>query len=205
LGDPGAHPSSPACLFGEYHGPAVVSRWFATETAPRLEHDGFVQRRNNPMISALASVLKCKLKPTTAADGFGGHVELVGLHREHSEQLPVRMVALGWTRAAIARLAEISTCLQSALGQLASRAARTLGKFAHICRDVHDKPVPEARASRRVRAVAGDGKALCRAGRARPLEMRHLVGAACRLFSLEDFVERHSLAHEMMRGRAQDE
>jgi hypothetical protein len=29
---------------------------------------GFVQRRNNPMISALAKVLKCKLKPMTAAD-----------------------------------------------------------------------------------------------------------------------------------------
>src|SRR6266566_4399318 len=31
---------------------------------------------------------------------IGLHVEIVGLHREHGEQIAVRMVALGWTRPA---------------------------------------------------------------------------------------------------------
>jgi hypothetical protein len=37
------------------------------------------------MICALAKVLKCRLKPTTAAEVVGLHVKLVGLDREHRE------------------------------------------------------------------------------------------------------------------------
>src|SRR5215204_3109249 len=85
------------------------------------------------------------------------------------------MVALGRAWAAIARLAEISACLQRARWQVAARTTRALGKFAHIRRDVHHQPVPEARASRRVGVVAGDGEAFRPTWRARPLEMWRLV------------------------------
>jgi hypothetical protein len=85
---------------------------------------------NNPMISALASVLKCKLKPTTAADvsAFTSSLSVFTANTVNR----VRMIALGRTRPAVAGHAEIGACLQCACRQLAARAASALGKFAHI-------------------------------------------------------------------------
>ena len=65
-------------------------------------------------------------------------------HGEDGEQIAVRMVALGWTRPAVAGHAEIGACLQRARRQLAARTAGALGKLAHIGWDVHYQPVPEA-------------------------------------------------------------
>src|SRR4029077_1408212 len=61
--------------------------------------------------------------------------------------------------------------------QLAASTASAFGKLAHICRDIHHQPMPEARASRRVGIVAGDGKALCARWRPRPFEMRRPISA----------------------------
>jgi hypothetical protein len=47
------------------------------------------------------------------------------------------MVALGWTRPAVARHAEIGACLQCARRKLAARTAGALGKFAHIGGNIH--------------------------------------------------------------------
>jgi len=65
------------------------------------------------------------------------YIELVGFHREHGEQIAVRMVALGWTRPAVAGHAEIGACLQCARRQHAARTAGALGKFAHIGGNIH--------------------------------------------------------------------
>src|SRR5437588_1666832 len=94
--------------------------------------------------------------------------------------MPERMVALGWTRPAVARHAEIGACLQCARGQLAARTAGALSKFAHIGGNIHYQPVPEAGAGRRVGVIAGHCKAVCALWRARPLQMRRPVtsGAA---------------------------
>ena len=45
--------------------------------------------------------------------------------------MAVRMVALEWTRPAVARHAEIGACLQCPRRKLAARTAGALGKFAH--------------------------------------------------------------------------
>jgi hypothetical protein len=71
------------------------------------------------------------------------------------------MVTLGRARAAIAGRAKIGARLQSARRQLAAGISSALGELAHSRRDIHHQPVPEARASRRVGIVAGDGKAFC--------------------------------------------
>jgi hypothetical protein len=49
---------------------------------------------------------------------FSLNVELVGLDREDSEQIAMRMVALRRTWTAIARCAEIGACLQAPIGSL---------------------------------------------------------------------------------------
>jgi hypothetical protein len=109
--------------------------------------------------------------------GVRFHVEPVGFHREHGEQIAVRMIARGRAGAAIAGRAEIGAGLQRARRQRAARAARALRELAHIRRNVHHQPVPEARAGRRVRVVAGDGEALRARRRIGPLEMRRHVAA----------------------------
>jgi hypothetical protein len=45
-----------------------------------------------PMISALAPVLKCRLKPTTAADVSAATLSLSTFTAEHCEQVAMRMV-----------------------------------------------------------------------------------------------------------------
>ena len=75
---------------------------------------------------------------------IGLYIEHAGFHREHREQITVRMIALGWTWPAVAGRAEIGACLQCARRQLAARTADALGKFAHIGGNIHQQPVPEA-------------------------------------------------------------
>jgi hypothetical protein len=60
-------------------------------------------------MSAFASMLKCRLKPTTAADVFG-------LHGEHGEQITVRMIARGRAPAAIAGCAVIGAVCNAPVG-----------------------------------------------------------------------------------------
>src|SRR5207237_465767 len=96
---------------------------------------------------------------------------------EDSEQVAVRMVALGRARAAIAGRAEIGAGLQCSRREFAACTPYALGKLAHMRRNVHHKPVPEARASWRVGVVASDGEAFRACRSVRPLKVRRLVCA----------------------------
>ena len=105
------------------------------------------------------------------------HIELVGFHGKHGEQIAVRMVARRRARTAISGHSEIGACLQRSRRQLAVRTARALRQFAHGRGDVHDQPVPKARTGRRVGIKTGEGEAFGVRRRARPLQMRRFVAA----------------------------
>src|SRR5579863_4627592 len=102
----------------------------------------------------------------------GLHVKLFGLHREYRKQVAVRVIALGWTWAAVARRTKIGASLQCSLRQLSAFAAYAFRKLACCCRDIHDQPVPEARARWCIGVIAGDGETLCSARCAGPLQVR---------------------------------
>ena len=103
------------------------------------------------------------------ADNGGGrvslHVDLVGLHRKHREQIAVRVVAFGRARPAITGRAEIGARLQRAGRHFPAGAAGARLKLGHVRRNVDDQPVPETRAGRRVGIVAGDGETFRARGR----------------------------------------
>src|SRR5262249_3391262 len=88
------------------------------------------------------------------------------------------MVALGWTRAAIAGRAEIGARLQRSLRELwGSGIAGVERKLSDIGRDVHHQPMPKAAAGGRVRVEARDGEAFCSCRRSRPGEVWRLIAA----------------------------
>src|SRR5271169_3830464 len=107
----------------------------------------------------------------------GLHVELFGLHREYRKQVAVRMIALGWTWAAVARCTKIGASLQCSRRQHSAFTACAFGKHTRCCRDIHYQPVPEARAGWCIGVIAGDGETLCSAWCAGPLQVRRLVTA----------------------------
>src|SRR6202034_1723820 len=144
----------------------------------------------------LGQRVEMQVKADDRRRSVGLDVELVGLHREHREQIAMRMVTLGRARTAIAGRAEIGARLQGLRGQLAGRAARALGKLAYIRRDVDHQPMPEARTSRRIGIVAGHGEAFRFRRRARPFQLRRFVApsAAEAEIGREDEILRHVVA-----------
>src|SRR5262249_21041319 len=94
------------------------------------------------------------------------HVKPVGLHREDREQITVWVIALGRTWSAITGRAKIGPRLQRTCRQLAACAAGAKGKLAHVSRNVHHQPVPEAGAGWRIGVKAGDSETLCARRRA---------------------------------------
>src|SRR4051794_21690738 len=92
--------------------------------------------------------------------GIRGDAEFA-LDRVDREEIAVRMVAFRGTRAAVSRRAEIRSGLQGSRGELAAfRIARVERQFLHGSWNIHDNPVPESAAGRRVGIIAGHGETL---------------------------------------------
>ena len=78
----------------------------------------------------------------------------------------------------VLQTADLGARLQGAGGQFRRlRIAGVERQFSDIGGNVHDEPVPEAGAGRRVRIIAGDSETLGSLRSARPFQMRALVAA----------------------------
>src|SRR5947209_3739522 len=88
------------------------------------------------------------------------------------------MISFGRTGSGVPWLTHVRPSLERSGRQLAAlRIAGAERKLVHVGRDVDDDPVPETAPGRRVRVVAGHGKALHVSGRAIPPQVRGNIAA----------------------------
>ena len=160
------------------------SGWRDSRAAPQCNRVSGVSptsRLMSPFVKShdrrLGHHVEMQVEPDHRARAVRIHVEPLGLDGEDREQIAVRMVSRGRTGPAVARRPEVGACLQRAGRQVAAAASRTHRELRNIAGNVHHEPVPEARASGRVRIVERDGKAPGSRRRPRPPQMRRPVSA----------------------------
>src|SRR6185369_5261011 len=76
--------------------------------------------------------VEMQVEADNSGRGIGFHVDLVGLHRKHREQIAVRMVAFRRARPAITGHTEIRACLQRPGRHFSTGAAGANLKLGHV-------------------------------------------------------------------------